>query len=256
MKTVVTIVGSGTCVPSLERSACSVMVESRGRRVLLDSGPGTMHRLLEAGVRIFDIDLIGYSHFHPDHTGELVPILFATKYSGQGPRKRPLTLVAGKGFNDFFSRLHRVYGDWITLGPGQLEIIELDNLRPDSFRYEELMISSMPVEHQAESLAFRITDPDGRSIVYSGDTDFSENLIRLAKNTDLLVCESAFPDARKTRGHLTPSLSGKIARMAGVRKLVLTHLYPECDGVDLVGQCRRNFDGPVLIARDLMRIEL
>ena len=76
----VTILGSGTCVPSLDRSSCAVMVAVGGATLLLDSGAGTMRRLLETGKTIFDLSHIIYSHFHPDHTGELVPILFATKY--------------------------------------------------------------------------------------------------------------------------------------------------------------------------------
>ncbi|MEJ2097967.1 MAG: MBL fold metallo-hydrolase, partial [Deltaproteobacteria bacterium] len=92
MKTTVTILGSGTCVPSLKRSSCSVLIEMEQEKLLLDSGPGTMHRLLEAGVEIFDLTYICYSHFHPDHTGELVPLIFANKYPDAFQRKHPLAL--------------------------------------------------------------------------------------------------------------------------------------------------------------------
>ena len=77
---IVTILGSGTCVPSLKRSSCSVLMQIGGSRLLFDSGPGTMRRLLEAQTTIFEISHIFYSHFHPDHTGEFVPFIFATKY--------------------------------------------------------------------------------------------------------------------------------------------------------------------------------
>ena len=93
----VTILGSGTCVPSLERSSCSVMVAVSDTKLLFDSGPGTMRRLLRANTTIFDVDYIFYSHFHPDHTAELVPFLFATKYPDMGQRQRALTIVAGQG---------------------------------------------------------------------------------------------------------------------------------------------------------------
>ncbi|MBT8358194.1 MAG: MBL fold metallo-hydrolase, partial [Deltaproteobacteria bacterium] len=74
----VTILGSGTCVPSLKRSSCSILLDVNGSKLLFDSGPGTMKRLLEVGTTIFDISFIFYSHLHPDHTGELVTFLFAT----------------------------------------------------------------------------------------------------------------------------------------------------------------------------------
>ncbi len=69
---------------------------------------------------------------------------------------------------------------------------------------------------------------------------------------DILICESAMPDGFHLPGHLTPSLAGKTAAKARVRHLVLTHFYPECDGVDMAAQARNAFDGPVILARDLL----
>ncbi len=123
----VTILGSGTCVPSLKRSSCSVLMRTDDNTLLFDSGAGTMRRLLEAGVEIFDVSFIFYSHFHPDHTGELVPFLFSNKYPDGNRRKIPLTLVAGRGFAEFYGNLKNVYGSWMELAPGFLNIVELDN---------------------------------------------------------------------------------------------------------------------------------
>jgi ribonuclease BN (tRNA processing enzyme) len=64
------------------------------------------------------------------------------------------------------------------------------------------------------------------------------------------------PDALKVPGHLTPSLAGDLAGRAHVKKLVLTHLYPECDQIDIAAQCRRTYPGPLVIAEDLMRIKV
>jgi len=90
--------------------------------------------------------------------------------------------------------------------------------------------------------------------VYSGDTDFSNNLVTLANEADLLICESALPDELKANGHLTPSLAGKTAAMANVKKLILTHFYPECDEVDIEKQCRKTYGGELILAEDLMKI--
>ena len=253
---IITILGSGTCVPSLKRTSCSVLVETGGKKLLFDSGAGVMRRLLEAGVAIFDIDFIFYSHFHPDHTGELVPFLFATKYPAEKQRLTPLTITAGKGFKRFYDGLRTVYGHWIELEEGLLNISELDNETPDRYIYKEFTVISIPVAHNPESIAYRIISSEGKSVVYSGDTDFTSNLIKLAQDTDLLICESAFPDQQKVSGHLTPSLAGDIAQQANVCKLVLTHLYPQCDLIDIRAQCRQNYDGPLIIAEDLMKIEI
>jgi len=249
-----TILGSGTCVPSLTRSACSVLAECGQHRLVFDTGPGTMHRLLEAGVTIFDVTAIFYSHLHPDHTAELVPFLFATKYPGTHRRRVPLKIIAGKGFSHFFNGLVSVYGEWIMLDDGMVEIVELDITKPDRYSLDDMPIESAPVDHREESLAYKITEPDGTSLVYTGDTDFSESLIRLSEGADILICESATPDEKKMPGHLTPSLAGEIASRAGVKTLVLTHFYPECDKSDIANECRKTYSGKIVLAQDLMEI--
>ena len=251
-----TILGSGTCVPSLERSSCSVMLAVGDTKLLFDSGPGTMRRLLRANTTIFDVDYIFYSHFHPDHTAELVPFLFATKYPDMGQRQTVLTIVAGEGFEDFFAGLNTVYGKWIELDPGLVNIIQMNNRSADLLRLKDFTVQSAPVEHNPESIAYRITGPGGHAVVYSGDTDYSENLIALSKDADLLICESALPDDYRVKGHLTPSLAGDIATRAGVKKLVLTHFYPECDQTDIEQECRKTYGGPLVLAEDLMRIDI
>ncbi|CAN2040273.1 ribonuclease Z [Candidatus Magnetomoraceae bacterium gMMP-15] len=251
----VTILGSGTCVPSLKRSSCSVLVETKKAKILLDSGPGTMKRLLEVGVSIWEITHIYYSHFHPDHTGELVSFLFSTKYP-KILRNSPITITAGTGFIKFYDMLRDIYGSWIELEPEMLRLKEMDNSGPSAQLCENFSVDSIPVSHNKESLAYRITLPCGISMVYSGDTDYCENLIKIAKDTDLFICESALPDDMKVSGHLTPSLAGDIATKANVRKLVLTHLYPECDKTDIKAQCRKTYQGPLFLAEDLMRIPL
>jgi ribonuclease BN (tRNA processing enzyme) len=252
----VTILGSGTCVPSLKRSSCSVLMKVGTSKLLFDSGPGTMRRLLEAHTTIFEISHIFYSHLHPDHSSEFVPFIFATKYPENNRRKTPLTVAGGWGFVDFYQGLKTAYGRWIELAPQQLNIIEFDNQRTDSRQFENFTIKTAPVEHNPESIAYRVTGPGGYSVVYTGDTDYSETIIDLAKNTDLLICECALPDRFRVKGHLTPSLAGDLATKAGVRQLVLTHFYPQCDNENIAAECRKTFSGPLILADDLMQLEV
>ena len=251
----VTILGSGTCVPSLARSACALLMETGGQKAVFDCGPGTMRRLLEAGVTVFDLTHLFLSHFHPDHTGELVSLLFANKYTLPPQRTASLTLAGGKGLADFYNGLRGVFGEWIELGDDLLRFKEFAADGEDYYRHETFSVTTRPVAHRPESVAYRVT-VDDCAMVYSGDTDVNENLIRLSQDADLLICESALPDELKAEGHLTPSLAGEIARRAGVKRLVLTHFYPACDKVDIVQQCARTYGGEIILAEDLMRIEL
>jgi len=252
----VTILGSGTCVPSLQRSSCAVLMQVKDSLLLFDTGPGTMRRLLEAGTTIFDISFVFYSHLHPDHSGELVSFLFANKYADAIRRQIPLTVVAAKGFKIFFKHLKTAYGQWIELAPELFNVIELDNSGHDMCSFDSFTVESLPVEHIESSIAYKITGPGQKSVVYSGDTDVSENLVALSKDADLLICESAHSDDFKVKGHLTPSLAGEIATRANVRRLVLTHFYPQCDHADIEKECRKTYAGPLILAQDLMKIKL
>lgn len=248
----VTILGSGTIAPQLSRSASAALIESDDLIMLLDLGPGTMRRLLEYGVGINGITHLFFSHFHPDHTAELVPLLFATKYSENHQRVQQLGLYAGQGFNDFYRGLQAAYKDWIVLPQHQLAIHEIDTLTGEAFFLGDVKITARPVEHRPESMAFRFEDPAGTAIVYSGDTDVCDTLTHLARGADLFICEAAHPDGLKTAGHLTPSLAGAIAQKADAKRLVLTHLYPPCDQVDIAKQAASAYKGPVIVAEDLM----
>jgi ribonuclease BN (tRNA processing enzyme) len=250
----VTILGSGTCLPSLRRSACSVLMETGDVKAVFDCGPGTMGRLLQAGVTVFEVTHLFLSHFHPDHTGEMPSLVFANKYAPAPPRTSPLVLAGGRGLCDFYNGLKSVYGNWIDLGPDLMILKEFSTQGRDDYQSGKFKLVTRPVAHRPESIAFRVS-VDNTTVVYSGDTDVSPGLVELSRGADLLICESAWPDGLKKEGHLTPSLAGAIAREAGVQRLILTHLYPECDKVDIRRQCAAAYGGEIIVARDLMRIE-
>lgn len=215
-----------------------------------------MRQLLRSGHDIWSVSHLFFSHLHPDHTAELVPLLFSTKYPDIHKRQFPLTIVAGDGFIEHYDKLKKVYGRWIVLPADLISFIELDVTNTDSAHFPDFSVTSTPVDHNPESLAYRFQGPQGKTVVYSGDTDYSENLVALADHVDVLICESALPDGMKVKGHLTPSQAGDIATRAGVGKLVLTHFYPECDQADIVSQCRKTYSGQLVLAQDLATISL
>jgi ribonuclease BN (tRNA processing enzyme) len=251
-----TLLGSGTCVPSLRRSACAAMLRTGGQTLLVDVGPGTMRRLLEAGVSVHEVSALLLTHFHLDHSGELGAFLFANKYPDAAPRTVPLTLTGGPGVSDFFLGLNEVHRGWIDLGPDRLRLLEMPPDGVGEHDFGPVRIATRPMNHNPESVAYRIESSDGASVVLSGDTGPTEALAELAAGADLLVCESALPDGMGVPNHLTPSEAGMIATRAGVGELVLTHFYPECDAVDVAAQCRRTWNGPLRLAEDLMRLEV
>jgi ribonuclease BN (tRNA processing enzyme) len=128
-----------------------------------------------------------------------------------------------------------------------MDLQELAPDGPDEVRQEGLVIKSAPTNHTEGSLAYRV-EADGRSLVYSGDTDESDSLVDLARGADLLVLEAANPV--KVPGHLTPAEAGRLAARAGAARLLLNHFYPPCDAVDVVALAAGEFAGEVIRAED------
>jgi ribonuclease BN (tRNA processing enzyme) len=246
-----TVIGSGTGVPSLRRGAPCLALKAAGRLLVLDLGAGSLRSLLRYGLDFSAIDVLALTHLHPDHVGDLIPFLFATRYSLGYTRREPFRLLAARGFARFHQRLMEAFAGWVEPPAGLMDLRELAPDGPDEVRdevaEEGLVIKSAPTNHTAGSLAYRV-EAEGRSLVYSGDTDVSDSLVELARGADLLVLEAANPF--KVPGHLTPAEAGRLAAQAGVARLLLTHFYPPCDEVDVVALAAQEFSGEILRAED------
>ena len=251
----VTILGTGTATPIPERNASGLVVAAGGSLILVDLGPGTFRRLCDAEIDMKAIDVILVTHFHPDHVSDLVPFLFASNYAYGPFREAPFHLVGPTGMEKFYSAMVAVYGHWIVPTNERLLMHEMETAATDKLVIGGVKILSAPSAHSAPSLSYRI-EADGSSVTLSGDTDLTENLVELARDTDLLVCECSMPEGRKIPGHLVPSEAGDVARRAGAKRLVLTHFYPPCDEVDVAEQAAMAFSGEITRAEDLMVIAI
>ncbi len=250
----VIIVGSGTCVPSLRRSGPCQVVRAFGYTIMIDSAAGSLRQLLRAGIRQDDIDLILYTHFHPDHTGELVPFIFASKYSPSFKRKKPVLIWGPEGLSNLLAGFVKAWGEWAEPEEGRVVFEEIPVSMMTSQQFPPFVIKTVHTKHTPHSLAYRIEGPGGKTIVFSGDTEYCEELVELSRGADLLVQECAAPEGKRIQGHMTPSHAGRLASSAQVKRLLLTHFYPECDRSDLLTPCKRRYQGPVILAEDLMRI--
>lgn len=252
----IVILGSGTTVPLAERASPSVAIFIEDQFLLIDIGPGTVRQLARAGLNHEDIDYIGISHFHPDHTADLIHFIFATRYPPILKRRKPFTVIGPKGFNEFLKLLKRPYGNWLDLPADLMKIEELDTGEKDKKEFDGFIILSAPVNHTPHSIGLRIEDTAGRTIVYSGDTGYCEGIVDLATGADLLILESSFPEGKEVEGHLTPSQAGDVAARSGIKRLLLTHFYPECLRSDVETQCRKTYQGELILATDFMHLSV
>lgn len=245
-------IGTGCGVPSKRRASPALIIKVNGKPLLLDTGVGTLRRLLEVGIQGNDLTHIFYTHLHVDHTAELPAILFAAK-NPSNPRLEDLTLCGPKGLEGFYTQLLNLYGQQIV-SPHYKVVI--DEIEDGSREFEGWKITARPLLHTPHSTGYRIEDNQSRVVVYSGDTDYCPELVSLAQGADLAILESSFPDEMKVEGHLTPSLAGRIAEEAECKKLVLNHLYPVCKDADVLVAASTYFSGELILAEDLMRIEV
>jgi len=241
-------VGTGTVAPSATRTAACHWVERGNLRVLLDCGPGSLHRLAQAGLPWPELSHVVLSHFHPDHYAEVPMLVYALKHTAVPRRTEPLVILGPPGVVRLLRALAHGYGDWL-LEPGfPLAILDLRSGEPFPLG-GDVTLETCHVPHTAESVAISVAAPGAR-LVYTGDTGPSPDLAAWAAGCDLLLAECSLPEHLALDFHLTPEQAGDLARTAGAKRLVLTHFYPPVETTDPARAAGTRFTGPVTAARD------
>ncbi len=227
----------------MRRLSSAYLLSTDSGRMLIDVGPSVIRRLLQAGHRVNEIDTIVLTHFHPDHTADLSTFLFASNYGGP-ERETPLSLAGGAGLRLFYRRLARLY-PWIS--PNRYEL-RLKVLNESTWRIGNVSVTCAPMSHRPESIGIRVEE-GGKSVVFSGDTDYTPALAELAAGADLLIVECAFPE-QKAKGHLNLETLLPIVRRAKPARVILSHLYPEWE------EYGAPLPAPLLLGEDGMELDL
>jgi ribonuclease BN (tRNA processing enzyme) len=242
----VTVLGSGTAIPVAARFPAGYLLTFDGTVVMVDSGPGTLRRLATVGVPLEQLDGVLLTHYHTDHCADLAALLFALR-SPQFAGRKPLRLFGAPGLLRLLQKLTEAW-PWLEPRGYDLRVTEV---LPGTFDLDGATVTAVPIRHTAQSLGYRITTAAG-TVAFSGDADTCDELVELARGSDLFVCDCAMPDDQKIDGHLTPALAAQHAERAGAPRLLLTHFYPACDGHDLAAAAAAHYRGEVLLAEDLM----
>lgn len=188
-------------------------------------------------VDVGKLDAALISHYHADHVADLGCLQYAVKVQTDlGLRSTPLPLYGPEG-DTCPSLTYHEYTEAIHIGAS-----EALRIGPFAVTFQETI-------HPALCYAMRL-ECDGKSVVYTADTGWSEGLIDLASGADLLLCESSLYNRYHgwVEGHLTAGEAGRLASRAGVRRLVLTHLPHSGEHVDLLKEAREEFSGPAELA--------
>ena len=248
-----TILGSGSAIPVKHRNPAAYLLDIGEDTVLIDSGSGACRQIARADREINEISKVFYTHFHIDHIGDLPSLLFAIKNSDFDSTNTRLDIYAHKNFRKFINKYEQLYGDWIFNPdyPYRFSPIEKPGME-----FEDFNLYTFSANHNPESLILRFENKAGRSLVYTGDTDFCEQLVQAAHNADLLLIECSFPDEYEVEGHLSPKKVRKVVELANPKKVVLTHLYPQNDNDTLIERVGLKDDSIIQVASDFDCIDI
>jgi ribonuclease BN (tRNA processing enzyme) len=281
----ITLLGTGTPAPSLERQSSGYLIEVGTDLIVWDHGPGAHHRLMESGHRTVDVTHAFFTHLHYDHCMDYGRLVL--QRWDQGADRIPDLQVYGPP--PIARMTEQLFGTDGIYGPdirarvehrSSLDVFEarggkVPRKRPAP-RVTEIHAGSVVegngwkvtvghaqhVQPYLECLALRLDTKEG-SICYTGDSGPSDTIVELAKGCDILIHMNHYfsgteptPAYRAACGNHRDNAI--IAKRAGVKALVLTHLLAQIDqpGIreQIVHEIQQVFDGKVIWGEDLMRL--
>lgn len=251
------VLGSGSTVPHPKRASSAYWLETSGGSLLLDCSASSPLKMAQEKRDWPNLDAIWISHFHLDHCGGLAPFLAGTKHSASmKERRKPLSIFGPKGLKQLLTNFDTVNNYRLLEQPFPVEIIEVDEKKGfEIIPGADAVVLKTP--HTDESHAIRIRDADGKTIVYSADTGFSEAVATFANYIDLFILECTFVRDKPIQKHLELADAMLMIRQAQPKRAMLTHFYPEWDNVNFADEVGK-FDplSEVIEATDGLRLEI
>ena len=275
----VVLLGTGYPRPYPDRAGPSTTVIVNGKYFVVDAGRSVVLRLSALQQPMPRIAAVLLTHLHSDHTSGL-PDLFNTGWV-MG-RKEPLQLYGPRGTQQMVDGLLKFYAEDIHIRRDLVENLDPKGAQIDVhivnegsvFKDNDVTITAFAVDHRPVEPAFGYRfESGGKIVVISGDTAPSDNLVKFAHGADILVHEVYMPGyftnarsvemsrgdtaevaRRLSRYHTDAEQVGKIAAAADAKKLVLTHIIPPEAGDKIRELAAKNFNGEIIVGKDLIRI--
>jgi ribonuclease Z len=271
----VTLLGTGNPRPVMSRFGPSILVEAGKEKLVFDCGRGASQRLDQLKIPFSEITALFLTHLHSDHTVG-IPDLWLTGWV-MG-RTTPLAVWGPEGTKAMMQHLQEAYvfdihirRDVDTKLPGAgAEIVAQDIEEGVVYNSAGVKVTAFLVDHGEIKPAFGYrVDYGGHSVTLSGDTRPSENLIKFAHGTDVLIHEVIDPEAfaetvstdtleqRKKiiEHHTTPEQAGIVFTRVKPKLAVYSHIVPP-DVPGVIPHTRKTYAGPLEVGEDLMSIEI
>ena len=269
----VTLLGTGTPVPSSERYGPATLVKINHQYFLFDAGRGLITRLQQSRTPINAIQHVYFTHLHSDHiTG--FSDYWLTSWIWQRPHQ--LQVTGPDGTLNFIQQLEKAYQANYQYRRDNTKLnadtyySHIDEINQDTLVYQQdgIKITAFTVSHQPVSPAFGYKiEAENKKIVISGDTTYSDNLIRHATHADLLIHEIAAAPTALLEGnlrlqkvmnyHTTPQQMITILNKTQPKYTLLNHVLLFGIGEEnVIKQIQQQYDGKLAIGRDLMQVTI
>lgn len=269
----VTLLGTGTPLPVMERFGASILVEAGGETLLFDAGRGCLQRLRQVNVFYNKINALFLTHLHSDHIVGIPDLWLSGWLTSQ--RTTPLEVFGPAGTDAMITNLRKAFAYDIKIRIEDDKALEQGSrLLPTEIKqgvvYERdgVKVIAFLVDHYPVVPAFGYrVEYKGHSVVLSGDTRYSENLVSYAKGADLLVHEVAIaPDTLSKSDpkyhilahHTTPEQAAKVFNQVKPKLAAYSHIvniYAQKED-DILKRTKAIYEGPLILGRDLMSFSI
>ena len=213
------ILGCSGGVPTQNRGVTCVIISTLDYDIMIDCGEGSYLRWQKAGYNWKNLKYIFITHMHPDHTGGLIPLLFYRKLYGI---ESPLTIIGPPNLAEYIEESFKYTGVNYNQMFDIIDISKTMHIKLEN----EISITAMEMEHKIPCWGYALQDSK-RKLVFVTDTRINKNIIKLAKNADVLIHEATFTHQHRDKAfehfHTTENQAMEIADSAQVKRLVLTH---------------------------------
>ncbi|WP_432409257.1 MBL fold metallo-hydrolase [Wukongibacter sp. M2B1] len=243
----ITILGNSGPYPRAGSACSGYLLETKNHKILIDCGNGTLSRLLSIIGSLNELDAIILSHLHSDHISDIMVMRYALGINQEkGTITKSIPLYAPRDPEDTYVKLQF-----------KNAFIQEELMEHSILTFGDIRITFKLMSHPVRTYGLTVEE-NGKKFVYSSDTKYCDAVNEIAENSDLFLCECNLLERDRIEDayHLSAKQVGEIATNARVKKLLLTHIWPEYDIDELLNETRNHFSGDVEIAAELESYEI